>query len=208
MQYCIIFVATQCHSPFFTHDISVQENPSAENPPPLREDEKWGARDAPASCRRGWTWLSDAAILSGWWFGTFFIFPYIGNSHPNCLILFKGVGILPTSNPVEDIASRRIYRYRLKMMRFLFVWGDLWHFCVFDFSAPKKNGGNLRCPSCIWVCLVWVISHNWIIGPPTIHIVEQSWMLKVISHLLCLLATKWLHSTFDFVVISLNKFEL
>ena len=21
--------------------------------------------------------------LSGWWFGTFFIFPYIGNKHPN-----------------------------------------------------------------------------------------------------------------------------
>ena len=23
--------------------------------------------------------------LSGWWFGTFFIFPYIGNNHPNWL---------------------------------------------------------------------------------------------------------------------------
>ena len=21
--------------------------------------------------------------MSGWWFGTFFIFPYIGNNHPN-----------------------------------------------------------------------------------------------------------------------------
>jgi len=21
--------------------------------------------------------------ISGWWFGTFFIFPYIGNNHPN-----------------------------------------------------------------------------------------------------------------------------
>ena len=30
-------------------------------------------------------------ILSGWWFGTFFIFPYIGNSHPNWLIFFRGV---------------------------------------------------------------------------------------------------------------------
>ena len=30
-------------------------------------------------------WLSD------WWFGTFFIFPYIGNHHPNWLIFFRGV---------------------------------------------------------------------------------------------------------------------
>jgi len=22
-------------------------------------------------------------IMAGWWFGTFFIFPYIGNNHPN-----------------------------------------------------------------------------------------------------------------------------
>ena len=26
-----------------------------------------------------------------WWFGTFFIFPYIGNNHPNWLIFFRGV---------------------------------------------------------------------------------------------------------------------
>ena len=30
-------------------------------------------------------------ILSGWWFGTFFIFPYIGNNHPNWLIFFRGL---------------------------------------------------------------------------------------------------------------------
>ena len=28
-------------------------------------------------------WLGDYHILPGWWFGTFFAFPYIGNSHPN-----------------------------------------------------------------------------------------------------------------------------
>ena len=27
----------------------------------------------------------------GWWFGTFFIFPHIGNHHPNWLIFFTGV---------------------------------------------------------------------------------------------------------------------
>ena len=31
--------------------------------------------------------------LSGWWFGTFFIFPYIGNIIPfDELIFFRGVG--------------------------------------------------------------------------------------------------------------------
>ena len=27
--------------------------------------------------------------FTGWWFGTFFIFPYIGNNHPNWLIFFN-----------------------------------------------------------------------------------------------------------------------
>ena len=29
--------------------------------------------------------------FSGWWFGTFIIFPYIGNNHPNWLIFFRGI---------------------------------------------------------------------------------------------------------------------
>ena len=41
--------------------------------------------------------LHHIIILSGWWFGTFFMFPYIGNSTPNWLICFRGVGIPPTS---------------------------------------------------------------------------------------------------------------
>jgi hypothetical protein len=30
-------------------------------------------------------------LVIGWWFGSFFIFPYIGNNHPNWLIFFRGV---------------------------------------------------------------------------------------------------------------------
>ena len=33
------------------------------------------------------TWL---VFFPGWWFGTFYIFPYIRNSHPNWLIFFRG----------------------------------------------------------------------------------------------------------------------
>jgi hypothetical protein len=38
----------------------------------------------------------SCVIMSGWWFGTFFIGPYIGNNNPNWLIFSKGVGIPPT----------------------------------------------------------------------------------------------------------------
>jgi hypothetical protein len=36
--------------------------------------------------------------VSGWWFGTFFIFPYIGNNHPKWLIFFK---MVKTNNKVS-----------------------------------------------------------------------------------------------------------
>ena len=36
--------------------------------------------------RHLWTLLR---LKSGWWFGTFFIFPYIGNHHPNWLSYFQ-----------------------------------------------------------------------------------------------------------------------
>ena len=34
---------------------------------------------------------NGARFNAGWWFGTFFIFPYIGNNHPNWLIFFRWV---------------------------------------------------------------------------------------------------------------------
>ena len=30
-------------------------------------------------------------FIAGWWFGTFFMFPYIGNNHSSWLIFFRGV---------------------------------------------------------------------------------------------------------------------
>ena len=30
-------------------------------------------------------------IVTGWWFGNFLLFPYIGTNHPNWLIFFRGV---------------------------------------------------------------------------------------------------------------------
>ena len=36
------------------------------------------------------------SIMAGWWFGTCFIFPYIGKNHPIWLIFFREVGQPPT----------------------------------------------------------------------------------------------------------------
>ena len=41
---------------------------------------------------------SDPDISSGWWFGTCYIFRYIGNNHPNWLIFFRGVAQPPTNH--------------------------------------------------------------------------------------------------------------
>ena len=55
----------------------------------------WGSKASPKlgnlSLKNYGTWGC------GWWFGTFVIFPYIGNNHPNWLSYFcRGVGIPPT----------------------------------------------------------------------------------------------------------------
>jgi len=38
-----------------------------------------------------WGHGSHPNCIPGWWFGTCFIFPYIGNNHPNWLMFFRGV---------------------------------------------------------------------------------------------------------------------
>ena len=44
-------------------------------------------------------------LEAGWWFGTFFIFPYIGNNHPNWLIFFRGVAQPPTRKVGIEVAK-------------------------------------------------------------------------------------------------------
>ena len=49
--------------------------------------------------------------ISGWWFGTCFIFPYIGNNHPNWLIFFRGV---ETTNQIwSNGISRGLVGYNM-----------------------------------------------------------------------------------------------
>ena len=42
-------------------------------------------------------YVNVITFYTGWWFGTFFIFPYIRNNHPNWLLFFRGVAQPPTS---------------------------------------------------------------------------------------------------------------
>ena len=50
-----------------------------------------------------WVWINSVSIYSGWWFGTCFIFPYIGNRNPNWLIFFRGL------KPPTSIQARIFY---------------------------------------------------------------------------------------------------
>ena len=43
-------------------------------------------------------------LNAGWWFGTFFMFPSIGDNHPNWLsYFFRGAGIPPTRQSIYHI---------------------------------------------------------------------------------------------------------
>ena len=49
-------------------------------------------------------WVGD--IIPGWWFGTFFIFPYIGNNHPNWRSYFsEGSNHQPDTLPSSSYAK-------------------------------------------------------------------------------------------------------
>ena len=70
--------------------------------------------DVAVWCQCIHTWLK-----SGWWFGTFFTFPYIGNNHPNWLICFRGVEttnqmikipfLLAVNGKKKTTTSKRLY---------------------------------------------------------------------------------------------------
>ena len=70
-----------------------------------------------------WRWRShqQEPSMTGWWFGTFFNFPYIGNNHPNWLMFFRGG---ETTNQMMII-----YDYRLCMINDHIV-DDLWYGCL------------------------------------------------------------------------------
>ena len=66
--------------------------PGFQGVPGFCSDQPWSATDD-VVCTMGVHYFASKQGITGWWFGTFFIFPYIGNNHPNWLIFFRGVGI-------------------------------------------------------------------------------------------------------------------
>ena len=76
----------------------------------------------------GKTWVNG--IMIGWWFGTFFIFPYIGNHNPNWLIFFRGV---ETTNQMMFgglfLLIRYVYTYI--SLHITFFWWANWVYCIF-----------------------------------------------------------------------------
>ena len=76
-------LSQQTWSRFF--GITVRSVPGGESghDPQLHEDRPRVARCCGATCGSRTLILSIQGTLSGWWFGTFFIFPYTVNSHTN-----------------------------------------------------------------------------------------------------------------------------
>ena len=66
----------------------------------------WGRGEVEA--RRNLYEPSPYDDITGWWFGTFFIFPSIGNNHPNWLIFFRGV---QTTNQIYVVLYNCLFIY-------------------------------------------------------------------------------------------------
>ena len=101
--------------------------------------------------------------VAGWWFGTFFIFPYIGNNHPNWLIFFRGV---QTTN---QLWSRKLCRMYLSQSSRI-----SWPIVLIDLAL---NHPISRCNMLIhapmrpqtWGALAWFNQHKimiswWFLG--------------------------------------------
>ena len=59
--------------------------------------------------------LIRCSFLSGWWFGTFFTFPYFGKNNPNWLISFRGLKP-PTSYTFAFLCRFKILLFALWSM--------------------------------------------------------------------------------------------
>ena len=84
-------------------------NPSV---PGLPSKSYWSSGATLMACRADFALqrrpsVEEKHIHAGWWFGTFFIFPYTGNNHPNWLIFFRGVAQPPTRNHPQVITIKR-----------------------------------------------------------------------------------------------------
>ena len=76
-------------------------------------------------------WLHMWTYVTGWWFGTFFILPHIGNNHPNWLIFCRGV---QTTNQVNMYIYIHIH---IHIHTFIFIYIHVYG------NTEKENIYNL-----------------------------------------------------------------
>ena len=77
----------------------------------------------------GKTCEKNEGWMTGSWFGTFFIFPYIGNNHPNWLEFFRGVQTTNQMNYGGSISSN----FRAFQVISLMIYHEWW------LIVPKKS---------------------------------------------------------------------
>ena len=97
------------------------------------------SKESTADAPTGWVFVSKFPSLqyptvSGWWFGTFFIFPYIGNHHPNWLIFFRGV---ETTNQVRSMDLMQCSRVSPENIRKLDIPAE-------QIVPPGPTGGSTK----------------------------------------------------------------
>ena len=103
-------------------------------------------------------WLSLYALDTGWWFGTFFIFPYIGNNHPNWLIFFRGVAQPPTR-------LDKITCFCLSACAIIFITGCFYGM-ILKFQKTGVTFKIIRFHQ-IFHCKPFILGHFSCMDPPT-----------------------------------------
>ena len=110
--------------------------------------------------------------IAGWWFGTFFIFPYIGNNHPNWLIFFRGVQTCSNHQPDCITVSC------LELNSHKFCWfpsgfphgntqsrGKSWTWSALGFVSNWRSGANMGQHGATWEPQNPTMGQNWAVLP-------------------------------------------
>ena len=111
-------------------------------------------RSRPKPMRLGNIWRRWS--MTGWWFGTFFIFPYIGNNHPNWLIFFRG---FETTNQMRSI-NPKMEMFSMKILGMNWVHHQIWGSNQEKWGVLWCGFGKRNCRFCHNVCL-WLPAKWW-----------------------------------------------
>ena len=95
-----------------------------------------GGKESRRPGAMGWGWWVEGlrstiyleiaiSINTGWWFGTFFVFSYIGNSHPNWLICFRGV----------QTTNQNINQYQPSIIDYLEIISTIRKYHIWGFNS-------------------------------------------------------------------------